>query len=69
MAFPYTIPRSPFAFVLHLVAFASISWSFNELWKPSPMSDFMESSYGGHWQYLTILSCVLVFDRMSRSLY
>ncbi|BGO89942.1 hypothetical protein NBRC10512_001926 [Rhodotorula toruloides] len=61
MAFPHTIPRSPFAFVLHLVAFASISWSFNELWKPSPMSDFMDSSYGGHWQYLTILSLAIAW--------
>jgi hypothetical protein len=24
------------------------------------MNDFMDSSYGGHWQYLTILSCVLL---------
>ncbi|GAA5976553.1 hypothetical protein JCM10908_005543 [Rhodotorula pacifica] len=57
MTFPHTIPRrSPLAILLHIVALASLSWSFNELWKPSPMTDFMDSQFGGHWTYLTILS-------------
>lgn len=59
MTYPTTepIPRSsPLAILLHTVAFASLSWSFNELWKPGPMTDFMDRQFGGHWTYLTILS-------------
>ncbi|GAA6061632.1 hypothetical protein JCM10212_000974 [Sporobolomyces blumeae] len=54
--FPETVPRSIPAIALHLAAFASLTWSFHELFRPSPISDFMTSQYGGHWQYLTILS-------------
>ncbi|GAA5828793.1 hypothetical protein JCM3766R1_003822 [Sporobolomyces carnicolor] len=56
MTFPETVPRSWPAIALHLLSFASLSWSFGELFKPSPIHDFMVSQYGGHWQYLTILS-------------
>ncbi|CEQ42988.1 SPOSA6832_04861 [Sporobolomyces salmonicolor] len=56
MAFPETVPRSPAAVALHVVSFLSLTWSFRQLFKPSPMHDFMASQYGGHWQFLTILS-------------
>ncbi|GAA5838732.1 hypothetical protein JCM5353_000866 [Sporobolomyces roseus] len=56
MSFPETVPRSTPAIALHAVAFASLCWSFHQLFKPSPISDFMRSQYGGQWQYLTILS-------------
>ncbi|GAA5871379.1 hypothetical protein JCM16303_000737 [Sporobolomyces ruberrimus] len=56
MTFPETVPRSIPAISLHLFAFASLSWSFAQLFTSSPIHDFMVSQYGGHWQYLTILS-------------
>ncbi|GAA6007152.1 hypothetical protein JCM11491_003024 [Sporobolomyces phaffii] len=56
MSFPETVPRSIPAIALHLFAFVSLTWSFGELFKPSKIHDFMVSQYGGHWQYLTILS-------------
>ncbi|GAA5929588.1 uncharacterized protein JCM15063_004193 [Sporobolomyces koalae] len=61
MSFPETVPRSPAAIALHVVAFASLSWSFLQLFKPSPIHDFMVSQYGGHWQYLTILSLAIAW--------
>ncbi|GAA5898141.1 uncharacterized protein JCM6883_000936 [Sporobolomyces salmoneus] len=56
MTFPETVPRSKPAIALHLFAFLSLTWSFGQLFKPSPIHDFMVAQYGGHWQYLTILS-------------
>ncbi|BGP38322.1 hypothetical protein JCM10450v2_002268 [Rhodotorula kratochvilovae] len=57
MAFPHPLSRSPLALLLHLVALASLSWAFQQLFLPGPMSDFMDQMpVGGRWQYLTILS-------------
>ncbi|GAA5957109.1 hypothetical protein JCM3765_005408 [Sporobolomyces pararoseus] len=56
MTFPETVPRSTPAIALHLLAFLSLTWSFKQLFSPSPIHDFMVSQYGGHWTYLTILS-------------
>lgn len=54
---PPTSPRSPAAIALHLVALASLTNSFHLLlWKPSALNEWMDTQYGGHWQFLTILS-------------
>ncbi|GAA5892987.1 hypothetical protein JCM6882_006910 [Rhodosporidiobolus microsporus] len=54
--FPPAQPRTPLSIAWHLLAFASLSWSFKWLYQPGPMTEFMDKSYGGRWQYLTILS-------------
>ncbi|GAA5838417.1 hypothetical protein JCM11251_004930 [Rhodosporidiobolus azoricus] len=55
-SFPPTQPRSPLSIALHLFAFTSLCWSFKWLYQPGPMTEFMDKSYGGRWQFLTILS-------------
>ncbi|GAA5859325.1 hypothetical protein JCM8547_001985 [Rhodosporidiobolus lusitaniae] len=55
-SFPPTQPRTPLSILLHLFAFASLSWSFRYLYTPGPLTDFMAQSFGGRWQFLTILS-------------
>ncbi|BGP14265.1 hypothetical protein JCM10213_005843 [Rhodosporidiobolus nylandii] len=53
---PPAQPRTPLSIAWHLLSFASLTASFRWLYRPGPMTDFMESSFGGRWQFLTILS-------------
>ncbi|GAA5988714.1 hypothetical protein JCM11641_005152 [Rhodosporidiobolus odoratus] len=50
------LPRSPLSILWHLISFASLTLSFRWLYQPGPMTTFMDSSFGGRWQFLTILS-------------
>ncbi|GAA6027848.1 hypothetical protein JCM8097_001746 [Rhodosporidiobolus ruineniae] len=56
MAAPPLQARTPLSFLWHLVSFLSLSASFRWLYQPGPMTTFMEQSFGGRWQFLTILS-------------
>jgi hypothetical protein len=55
-----TQPRTPLSILWHLIAFSSLSLSFRWLYSPSPVNDFMATSFGGRWAFLTILSYVPV---------
>ena len=43
------------AVAFHLLAVASHVWSFQTLFAPSPVSEFMSRQFGRQWNYLTIL--------------
>ncbi|KAI5479679.1 hypothetical protein MNV49_003189 [Pseudohyphozyma bogoriensis] len=52
---PSTSPASVPAILHHLVALASLSLSFRELFAPSEIHDYMETQFGGHFAFLTVL--------------
>ncbi|GAA6018816.1 hypothetical protein JCM10207_000250 [Rhodosporidiobolus poonsookiae] len=54
--FPPSQPRTPLSILWHLISLASLTYSFNFLYTPGPMHEFMDKQYAGHWQFLTILS-------------